>query len=113
MKKTIICLIGPTAAGKTEVAVSLAKRIGAEVISCDSMQVYKGMDIGTAKPSPQDLAVVAHHLIDVVAPDEPFTVAAYKALAKAAIDDIDKRGKREKVTRGTGLYISDLTQGLC
>ena len=111
MARTAIVILGPTASGKSDVALLLAERLGAEVISADSMQVYRGMDIGTAKPPLECLARVRHHLIDVCAPDEPMTVARYCKLALEAYEDITGRGKPAIIAGGTGLYIDALTRG--
>lgn len=108
MKQNIIVVAGPTATGKTKLAVSLAKRFGGEVISADSMQIYKGMDIGSAKPTPEETEGVKHWLIDEVEPDTPFSVAEYVARAKAYISDIAARGRLPIIAGGTGLYISSL-----
>jgi tRNA dimethylallyltransferase len=97
---------GPTASGKTAVAVALAKRIGGEVVNADSMQVYKGMDIGTAKPTPTEQDGIPHHLLDVVFPDEPFSAARYQELTLAVIKDIQTRGCVPILTGGTGFYIN-------
>ena len=97
-------LVGPTAVGKTEISLRLAQKIGGEIISCDSMQVYKGMDIGTAKASSEQRSRVAHHLIDIVDPGVGFTVADYQRLARAMIQDIDGRGSIPILVGGTGLY---------
>ncbi|MBI5684657.1 MAG: tRNA (adenosine(37)-N6)-dimethylallyltransferase MiaA [Verrucomicrobia bacterium] len=107
-----VFLIGPTAAGKTAVALELARRFDAEIVSADSMQVYRGMDIGTAKPSSAERAAVPHHLIDVVEVSERFDVARYVALANAAIAGIQRRGKTPLIVGGTGLYLRALTEGL-
>jgi tRNA dimethylallyltransferase len=107
-----VFLIGPTAAGKTAVALELARRLDAEIVSADSMQVYRGMDIGTAKPTPAERIAVPHHLIDVVEVNERFDVARYVALAHAAIAGIQRRGKTPLVVGGTGLYLRALTEGL-
>lgn len=104
-------ILGPTASGKSDLAIKLAERLNAEVISADSMQVYLGMDIGTAKPSKADMARVRHHLVDVCAPDEPMTVAKYCKLAQEAYEDITRRGKTAIIAGGTGLYIDALTRG--
>jgi tRNA dimethylallyltransferase len=109
---TPIFLIGPTAAGKSAVALALARRLDAEIVSADSMQVYRGMDIGTAKPSPAERAAVPHHLINVVEVSERFDVARYIAFAHAAIADIQCRDKRPLIVGGTGLYLRALTEGL-
>jgi len=105
-------LVGPTAAGKTAVALELARRLDAEVVSADSMQVYRGMDIGTAKPSPAERAAAPHHLIDVVEVGEHFDVARYVALAHAAIAGIQRRNKKPLIVGGSGLYLRALTDGL-
>ena len=89
----IIAIVGPTAVGKTALAIELAKRYNGEIVSCDSMQIYKGMDIGTAKPTKEELAMVKHHLINIKEPSEGFSCADYAVLAKKAIEDIVKRGK--------------------
>jgi tRNA dimethylallyltransferase len=108
----LIIITGPTATGKTALAIELATRYDAEIISADSRQVYRYLDIGTAKPTPAQRAVVAHHLIDVANPDERFDGARFRALAVAAIEDILRRGKRVFVVGGTGLYLRALTRGL-
>lgn len=100
----LLAVLGPTASGKTKLAVSLALRYGGEVVSCDSMQVYRGMDIGTAKPSLAETAGVPHHLLSVVRPSEPFSVAEYAALARRAVDDIACKGRLPILAGGTGLY---------
>ena len=109
--KQVICICGPTASGKTGLAVALAKRIDAEVVSCDSMQIYRGMDIGTAKPDAAEMDGVAHHLLDVAEPGEDFSVSRYVELADVAIGDILSRSKRALVCGGTGLYMDSLIQG--
>lgn len=108
---TAIVIVGPTAAGKSDVAMRVAQRMGGEIISADSMQVYVGMDIGTAKPARTDRAAVRHHLLDVCLPDDPMSVARYCELAKAAYEDIRKRGKVAIIAGGTGLYIDAATRG--
>ncbi len=108
-----IYLVGPTAVGKTAVALVLAKGIGAEVVGADSRQVYRGMDIGTAKPTPPERAAVAHHLLDVADPDEPFTVADYLRLAHNVLTRLEAAGIPSVVVGGTGLYIRALRKGLC
>ncbi len=105
-------LVGPTAVGKTAVALALAGRLDADIVSADSMQVYRGMDIGTAKPSPAERAAVPHHLVDVVEVGERFDVARYVTLARAAIEDIQRRGRTPLVVGGSGLYLRALTEGL-
>ena len=108
MNKKLIVIAGATATGKSAVGVELAKIIGGEIISADSMQVYKYMDIGTAKPSKDDLDSVKHHLIDVVEPDYSFNVAVFSDMAKTAIDDIINRDKNPILVGGTGFYINAL-----
>ena len=107
----IICIAGPTASGKTALAVELAKQLNGEVISCDSMQVYKRMDIGTAKPTEEEMQGVPHHMIDVAEPDEDFSVSRYCCLASPIVDDIVARGKTAIIAGGTGLYMDSLIQG--
>ena len=111
MKQDMICVAGPTASGKTALAVELALRLGGEVISCDSMQIYRGMDIGTAKPTVEEMRGVPHHLLDVADPDEAFSVSRYVALADAAVQDIRSRGRLPIVAGGTGLYMDSLVLG--
>ena len=107
----IICIAGPTASGKTALAVALANDIGGEVVSCDSMQVYKGMDIGTAKPTPEEMAGIPHHMLDVAEPWEDFSVSRYCEMATPIVDDILARGKTAIVAGGTGLYMDALIRG--
>ena len=107
----VICICGPTASGKTGLAVALAKQYDAEVVSCDSMQIYRGMDVGTAKPTAAEMDGVPHHLIDVADPGEDFSVSRYVELADAAIRDIHSRGKIAIVCGGTGLYMDGLVKG--
>ena len=104
MPQPILALVGPTASGKTDAALAIAERLGAEIVSVDSMTVYRGMDVGTAKPSPGDRARVRHHLVDVADPADEFSVARYQQLARRAIEDIDARGARPLLVGGTGLY---------
>ncbi len=107
----IICIAGPTASGKTALAVELAKEFHGEVVSCDSMQVYKRMDIGTAKPSIEERQGIVHHMIDVAEPDEDFSVSRYCAMAAPIVDDILARGKNAIIAGGTGLYMDSLIKG--
>lgn len=109
--KDLICIAGPTASGKTGLAVALAKALDAEVVSCDSMQIYRGMDIGTAKPDAAEMDGVPHHLLDAAEPGEDFSVGRYVKLADAAIADIHARGKIAIVCGGTGLYMDSLIKG--
>ena len=108
---SILCLAGPTASGKTALAVELAKELDGEVVSCDSMQVYRHMDIGTAKPSPEEMQGIPHHMIDVAEPDEDFSVSRYCAMAAPIVDDIVARGKTAIIAGGTGLYMDSLIRG--
>lgn len=108
----IIALVGPTASGKTAIAIELARRLDAEIVGADSRQVYRRLDIGSAKPTPAQRAAVPHHLLDVAEPDEDFDCARYRALASAAIEEIHGRGRRVLVVGGTGLYVKVLRQGL-
>jgi tRNA dimethylallyltransferase len=112
MKPKLVIILGPTAVGKSEVAMKLAGVIGAEIINADSQQVYRYMNVGTGKPSRADRERVAHHLIDVVDPDEEFNVAIFRRLALETIDHIHARGKHVVVCGGTGLYLKALTRGL-
>src|ERR687897_416408 len=100
----LLVILGPTASGKTDSALAVARKTGAEILSVDSMQVYRGMDVGTAKPSPAERATVPHHLIDVVEPDQPFTVARFVEMADAVIADAAARGVPLIATGGTPLY---------
>lgn len=106
--RKIIVIAGPTAVGKTKYAIEAAKAFNGEVVSCDSMQLYKYMDIGSAKPTAEELAQVPHHLVDIIDPAEPFSVAEYQKLAKAAIEDIFARGKVPVIAGGTGLYLNSI-----
>jgi len=110
--KKVIVLAGPTATGKTDLAIELALLVNGEVISADSAQVYRYMDIGTAKPTLEEQRGIPHHMMDIVYPDEEFSVAQYKAMAEAAIRDILARGKVPIVAGGTGLYISSLVYNI-
>lgn len=111
-KIPLIAVVGPTASGKTSLAVEICKRYGAEAVSCDSMQIYKGMDIATAKPAVDEMQGVPHHLIGFLDPDEPFSVAKYCEMAKSAIYDITSRNKKAVLVGGTGLYYSSLTDNI-
>ena len=105
-------ILGPTGSGKTALSIALAERFKGEIVSCDSVAVYRGMDLGTAKPSPAERARVPHHLIDVADPDEPFTAGVYSRAARVALNEIAGRGHLPIVTGGTGLYLRALTEGL-
>jgi tRNA dimethylallyltransferase len=107
-----VVLLGPTGSGKTALSLALAERFNGEIVSCDSVAVYKGMELGTAKPTVEERACIPHHLIDVAAPDEPFTAGAYSRLARASLRAIVVRKHLPIVTGGTGLYLRALTEGL-
>ena len=107
----IICIAVPTASGKTALAVELAKELNGEVVSCDSMQVYRRMDIGTAKPSLEEMQGIVHHMIDVAEPWEDFSVSRYCAMGAPIVEDIVSRGKTAVIAGGTGLYMDSLIQG--
>ena len=111
MQPKIVVITGPTASGKTALGVALAQRLGGEVVSADSMQIYRGMDIGTAKPTPEEMQGVPHHMIDIADPAENYSVSRYAAQAAACVDDILARGKLPNVVGGTGLYIDSLIAG--
>lgn len=111
-RPAMIILTGPTAVGKTELSIRLAKEIGGEIISADSMQVYRGMDIGTAKITKEEMQGVRHHLIDCLNPDEEFNVAVFQEMAKEAALDIISRGKVPVLTGGTAFYIQALLYGI-
>lgn len=109
---TVLAIVGPTASGKSALAMAVAARLPAEIVGCDSLQVYAGFDIGTGKPTLADRRAVPHHLVDVVAPSEPFHAARWAALATVAIADIAARGRLPLVVGGTGLYLRALLGGL-
>jgi tRNA dimethylallyltransferase len=111
MSEPIVAVVGPTASGKTALAIALARALGGEIINADSRQVYRGMDIGTAKPTPGEQRLVRHWLIDVAAPDKEFTLAGFLDLAHAAITDIRARDRLPIVAGGTGQYVWALLEG--
>ncbi len=111
LKPKIVLIVGPTGAGKTKLALEIAQKINAEIIAADSMQIYRYMDIGTAKPSPQEQALVPHHLLGIIDPDQDFSAGLYQTVASKAIDSILQKNKRVLVCGGTGLYIKSLTHG--
>jgi tRNA dimethylallyltransferase len=111
-KIPVIAVAGPTASGKSSLAMQLCKDLNGELISCDSMQIYRGMDIGTAKPTKKDMAEVPHHLIDICDPDVDFSAAAFAELAKKAIEDVYSRGKTPILCGGTGLYLDSVLRGV-
>lgn len=108
MDRKIIVVCGPTAVGKTKYAIEIANALGGEIVSADSMQLYKFMDIGSAKPTPEEQSKCVHHLVDIIDPREPFSVAAFSELAKKAIEDIFARNLIPVVSGGTGLYVNSL-----
>ena len=109
--KNIICIAGPTASGKTALAVALAKAVNGEVGSCDSMQIYKRMDIGTAKPTAEEMEGIPHHMLSVAEPEEDFSVSRYCHMASPIVEDILARGKTAIIAGGTGLYMDSLIRG--
>jgi len=112
MTSRILVIAGPTASGKSDLALRLAHALDGEIVNADSMQIYRGMNIGTAKPTAEQQHGIPHHLIDIVRPDQPFSAADFAETADAAIRDISSRGKRTIVVGGTGLYIRSLLKGL-
>jgi len=109
VKPTIVALVGPTGSGKTRTAIQLCKALNGEIVSMDSMQIYRGMDIGTAKPTASELAAAPHHMIDIIDPDCLYTVSMYREQASAVIDDILRRGRMPILVGGTGLYLQALS----
>jgi tRNA dimethylallyltransferase len=107
-----VLLLGPTGSGKTALSLALGERFGGEIVSCDSVAVYRGMDLGTAKPTAEERERLPHHLIDVADPDQPFTAGEYSRQARTALREIAARGRLPIVTGGTGLYLRALTEGL-
>ena len=107
-----VLLLGPTGSGKTALSLELGERFAGEIVSCDSVAVYRGMDLGTAKPTPEERSRLPHHLIDVADPDQPFTAGEYSRQARAALCAIASRSRLPIVTGGTGLYLRALTEGL-
>lgn len=112
MKPEVLVIVGPTASGKTAVSIELAKRLNGEIVSADSMQIYKKMDIGSAKPTKEEMEGIPHYMIDVVDATEKFNVAKYKEMAEKCIDEILAKGKLPIIVGGTGLYVSTLTNGV-
>ena len=109
--KNILCVVGPTASGKTALAIELAKEYNGEVVSCDSMYVYRRMNIGTAKPTIEEMQDIPHHMIDICEPTEDFSVSRYTEMATPIVDDILARGKTAIIAGGTGLYVDSLIRG--
>ena len=112
IKPKVIVIVGPTASGKTALSIELAKKINGEIISCDSMQIYKDMNIGSAKPTIEEMQGIKHYLIDEIEPTQRFSVAEYKKRAEKAIEEIIKKGKMPIVVGGTGLYANSLIYGI-
>ena len=108
MKKPLIVLTGPTAVGKTKLSIALAKAVNGEIISADSMQVYRHMDIGSAKITPEEMDGVPHHLVDVLEPTEDFNIVLFQQMAKDALKEIYAKGKIPLIVGGTGFYIQSL-----
>jgi tRNA dimethylallyltransferase len=108
-KEKLVVIVGPTAVGKTALSLTLARRFDGEIISGDSMQVYRRMDIGTAKATPEERSIVPHHLIDIVDPDEEYSVALFQSMATRLITEINQRGRLPFIVGGTGLYIESVT----
>ncbi len=110
--RPLVVLLGPTAVGKTALSLQLAQRFAGEIVSADSRLIYRTMDIGTAKPTPEEQAQVPHHLIDLCEPDRPLTVAEYQTLAYTTIDAIHRRGRVPFLVGGTSLYVRAVVEGL-
>ena len=111
MDNKVVCVVGPTACGKTKMGVALAQRFGGEVVSVDSMQIYRGMTVGTAAPTAEEMEGVPHHMVAVADPAESWSVARYVREADACVQDILRRGKRPVLVGGTGLYLDALVRG--
>src|SRR4030042_2141074 len=109
--KCLVAIVGPTGIGKSRLALHLANIFLGEIVSADSRQVYRYLDIGTAKPSPSELTAVSHHLINIINPDDNFSLAVYQEMAYKAIDDIHRRGKLPFLVGGTGLYVKAVLEG--
>ena len=111
MAATVICVVGPTACGKTKLGVLLAKQYNGEVVSIDSMQIYRGMTVGTAAPTPEEMQGIPHHMIAIADPEEQYSVARFAKEATACIEDILSRGKLPVLVGGTGLYLDAVIRG--
>ena len=111
-KFPLVCVVGPTASGKTGLAAAISHRLDGEVVSADSMQIYRGLSIGTAKPTKEEMGGIPHHMIDFLSPEERFSVADYAAMARGVIFDIHERGKLPVLAGGTGLYVQAVTEGI-
>ena len=112
MKPIVIVIVGPTASGKTALSIELAKKVNGEIVSCDSMQIYKDMNIGSAKPSVNEMQGIKHYMIDIIEPNQRFSVAEYKKQAETAIEEILSKGKVPIIVGGTGLYADSLIYGI-
>ncbi|MBO5141705.1 MAG: tRNA (adenosine(37)-N6)-dimethylallyltransferase MiaA [Clostridia bacterium] len=112
MKPKVIVIVGPTASGKTALSIELAKKLNGEIISADSMQIYKKMSIGTAKPTLEEMQGITHHMIDIIEPNEDYNVAMYKKMAEDKIEEILSKGKQPIIAGGTGLYVDTLVNGI-
>ncbi len=112
MLKKIIAVVGPTASGKTALAIEIAKEFDGEIVSCDSMQIYEGMDVGTAKPTKEEMEQIPHHMIDIATPWENYSVADFTQTARTCIEDILSRGKTPVLAGGTGLYVDSILQNI-
>ena len=112
MKPRVIVIVGPTASGKTSLSIELAKKLNGEIISADSMQIYRKMTIGTAKPTKEEMQGIPHHMIDIVEPNEDFNVAMYRKMAEEKIEEILSKNKTPIIVGGTGLYIDTLVNGI-
>ncbi|HET7290876.1 MAG TPA: tRNA (adenosine(37)-N6)-dimethylallyltransferase MiaA [Vicinamibacteria bacterium] len=112
LERALIAIVGPTASGKSALALELAQALDGEIVSCDSLQVFRGLDVGSAKPTAAERALVPHHLLDVAEPDQDFSAAEYARLARAAVRDVVARGRLPLVVGGTGLYLRALLSGL-
>ena len=112
MSPKVVAVVGPTAVGKSALVLELAKGFGAEILNADSVQIYRLMEIGTAKPTKADRAEVTHHLLDIVDPDDDFDALRYSQLAREVVENLDQKGKRALVVGGTGLYLKAVFHGL-
>ena len=112
VKGKLVIILGPTASGKTELSLEVAKRLNGEIVSADSMLIYKGLDVGTAKPTSEEMSVYPHHMIDIISPTDPYTVFDYSKKAKEIVDDILCRGKTPIICGGTGFYIKSIIYNL-
>lgn len=112
IKQKVIVIVGPTASGKTKTSIEIAKKLNGEIISADSMQIYKEMNIGTAKPTKEEQEGIVHYMLDIISPEEEFNVSKYKKMAEEKIEEILKKGKLPIIVGGTGLYVNSLINGI-